>query len=134
MRKFISQIKSKVYVWPELYKEEFQQFFEGTESCGSVKTTSDPIYHLYYFKRHQSIQTTELSLVDWSHFSIMQPIPPIKDFTLDSDDVCYLKHVYSMLIGINVNCLDVPHTVERFSNIKIGSILYGSLSSRTPRN
>ena len=43
MRKFISQIKSKVFVFPDIYQDKFIEFFNHQKSKGSLKTTLDPI-------------------------------------------------------------------------------------------
>lgn len=110
-------------------------FFVDFTSSGSVKTTMDPVHQLNYFSQQKNTSLAELALSDWSDVSIIQMLPPIKDFTLDDDDVRYLENVYSMLIDIDDNCrLDIPFTIEKYSNIMIGTTMYGSSISRTMRN
>jgi len=77
---------------------------------------------------------TELALADWSDASILQMLPPIQDFTLDDDDVRYLETVYNTLIDVDVCHLDIPFTVGKYSNIMIGTTMYGSGISKTMRN
>ena len=62
-------------------------------------------------------------------------LSPVKNFTLDSNDVRYLKLVYSKLLNIpDLSFLDVPQTVEKFDCVKIGNVVIGSAESRTTRN
>lgn len=118
-----------------MYCENFRDLFTEKESTGSLKVTLDPVYLHYVFRRHQNIKIDELSLVEWSDLSLVKPLPPIQDFTLDNDDVRYLKVVYSYLLGVEDSYrLDIPFTVGKYSCVKIGSTLYGSLCSRTIRN
>lgn len=77
-----------------------------------------------------------LSSVKWTDVSNIQPLPPMKDFTLTTDDLIYLRIVYKKLIDYdeNLSYLGIPFTVTQYSSILIASTLYGSKCSRTPRN
>jgi len=135
MRKFLANNKSSALEMPDMYKEDFINFFEAKESTGSLKATSDPVFSHYALSRHKHMALNELSLVEWSDLDLVEPLPPIHDHVLDDDDVRYLKVVYGCLLGIeDPSRLDIPFTVGRYSSVKIASILYGSLSSRTIRN
>ena len=125
MRKFLFQITSKLFEFPDLYQDSFVEFFDEQKSKGSLKTTLDPIESYLGLSIQKTMDITDLYSIDWTNCSYIQAIPPIKDFTLDSNDVRYLKSVYSKLLNI---------TDFRFDYVKLGNLVMGSIESRTIRN
>ena len=135
MRKFLAQIKPASINFPSQYQEHFEGFFGENKMVGSLKTTLDPVVAQSTFHKERTTSVTEFHTCDWSRTSIMEELPPIKDYTLDDDDIRYLRVVYAKMLGLtNYDILDVPYTIAKFGCVKIGSMLFGSMSKGSCRN
>ena len=83
----------------------------------------------------RNISMQEIDSADWNDNTLLQPLPPVKDSTLDSDDKRYLREVYSRLLEIeNHEHIEIPPTIAKFKSVRIGTVVYESLESRTTCN
>ena len=77
MRRFLAQIKSKVFQFPDEYKDDFAEFFKDQRTKGSNKTTLDPVEHHLALHEMKSVDITNIESLDWTNISSIQAIPPI---------------------------------------------------------
>lgn len=135
MRKFLAQTKPKSLPFPTEYQEAFKEFFTENTMVGSLKTTHDPVMEQNTCEMERTTSVSNLHSCDWTSCSFLEELPPIKDHSLDDDDLRYLRVVYAKLLGLNdPDILDIPYTVAKFGSVRIGSTLFGSMSKGSSRN